>query len=520
MQASMLGEAHFVRYCAGFLLGFTVASASACSCKRDKDPAACEGFTEAASASFPSFVEATGFGQPEVGFQVCDSVAVDLNGDMLLDFVAANHISKGFGYFAQQPGTNVTFADGVAVPFIGGGNSAGIVAEDFNGDGIVDIANSDHPGIVTVRINGTVVGSPTTGITFPTAGETNIDLGVDEEGHGFAGVEGGLVAADFNADGKIDIATSNLGLNAANDATSSVMLNTTPDPTDDGLGNLTYPMVSSFGAVQYIELPGPAISIATADFNGDGSPDYATSNTAVSSISVLTNQTATGATSVTFDRLDLEIPDEGNSAGAGPTNPVAADFNNDGKPDVVTANWNVDTLTLFSNTTAAGGDTEFASDPFVVDLCFNPLVVRNGDLDGDGDQDLVIIPLDLSSAIAVGVVENRLQAGSDIPDLALVEVVGLPERMQEVTFFDWLTGESSGRSPGVWFTSTGNVADFDGDGVLELLLAVAYGDFAIQLQSQLTDTTNILEFVVPPVSQQIANAFLPMHTELLLLVPE
>jgi hypothetical protein len=513
-------EAHFVR-CVGFLLGFTVASASACSCKDKKDKEEqCEGFVEAASAGFPSFVEDIGAGTPQIGFQVCDSVAVDLNGDALLDFVAADHINAGFGYFMQEPGTSVTFSAGVAVPFVAGGNSAGIVAEDFNGDGIVDIGNSDHPGVVTVRINATPSGAATSAIDFPTAGETNVNLEVDEEGHGFAGVEGGLVAADFNGDGKIDIATSNLGLtNTGNLATSSVLLNTTADPVDVG-GTLTYEMAATFAPVQYVELPGPAISITTADFNDDGMPDFATSNTAVSSISVATNQTTPGATTVMFDRIDLEIPNEGNSAGAGPTNPVSADFNNDGKIDIATANWNVDTVTLFTNTTPAGSPTEFATDPFVIDLCFNPLVLRNGDLDGDGDQDLVIIPLDLSSSIAVGVIENTLQAGTDIPSLGLVEIVYLPERMQEVTFFDWLSGESSGRSPGIWFTSTGNVADFNDDGVLEMVLAVAYGDFAIELQAQLTQTDDILKFVVPPVSQQIANAFLPMHTELLYMVPD
>jgi hypothetical protein len=513
-------EAHFVR-CVGFLLGFTVATASACACKDKPDEAeVCLVFLSEPSDGFPSYVEDTGAGMPQIGFQVCDSVAVDLNDDGLLDFAAANHISAGFGYFMQEPGTTVTFSAGVGVPFTGGGNSAGIVADDFNGDGIVDIANSDHPGIVTVRINGTPPGAATDDIDFPTAGETNVDLGVDEEGHGFAGVEGGLVAADFNGDGKIDIATSNLGLNAANQATSSVLLNTTADPVVDGMGNSTYPMAASFGPVQYIELPGPAISITTEDFNGDGVPDFATSNTAVSSISVMTNQTTAGATTVTFEELALEIPAEGNTAGAGPTNPVAADFNNDGKPDIVTANWNVDTVTLYTNTTPTGGATSFTPDPYVIDLCFNPLIVRHGDLDGDGDQDLVVVPLDLPSGIAVGVIENKLQAGTDIPDLAMVEIVYLPERMQEVTFLDWLSGKSSGRSPGVWFASTANAADFNDDGTLELVLAVAYGDFAIELQSQLNHTDNILEYVVPPVNQQIADAFLPMHTELLYLVPE
>lgn len=76
------------------------------------------------------------------------------------------------------------------------------------------------------------------------------------------------------------------------------------------------------------------------------------------------------------------------------------------------------------------------------------------------------MPLDLRLAVAAGVIENRLASGSDVPDLAL---------------------------------------------------AVARGDFAIALQAQLSDTTDILKFVVPPIEQQIANAFLPDFTELIYL---
>ncbi|NJO56315.1 MAG: VCBS repeat-containing protein [Rhodospirillales bacterium] len=179
---------------------------------------------------------------PHLMFQVCDSQPADLNGDGLLDFVAADHINAGFGYFMQDPSTSsVSFAAGQTVPFVGGGNSAGIVVDDFNFDGMPDVANSDHPGIVTVRINGTPTGAAIGDVTFPTAGETNVDLGVNHgASHGFAGIEGGLVAADINTDGKLDIATANLGLNAAMDATSSILLNVTPDPVDDGMGNMIY----------------------------------------------------------------------------------------------------------------------------------------------------------------------------------------------------------------------------------------------------------------------------------------
>jgi hypothetical protein len=502
-------------------LGLT--GCESCKDNKQKTQERCEDFLDTPSEDFPSYTENTDAGMPSIGFQVCDSQPADLNGDGLLDFVAANHIDPGFGYFMQETsGDPLAFGDGVAVPFSMGGNSAGIAIADFNADGIPDVANSDHPGTVTVRINATPPGAATSEVVFPSGGETTVDLGVDEgeHGYGFAGVEGGLAVADFNADGKPDIATANLGTNAANEATSSVLINTTPDPADDGMGGLVYADAATFAAVQYVELPGPAISIASADFNADGLADYATSNTAVSSVSIFTNQTMAGTNTVEFVRLDLDIPAEDNDAGAGPTNPVAADFNNDGKPDLATANWNVDTVTLFTNTTEAGAETSFTSEPFVVELCFNPLVVRAGDLDGDGDNDLAIVPLDLSSSIAVGVIENKLAAGSDIPDLALVDIVYLPDRMKEVTFFEWLDGKGDGDSPGIWFTSTGNVADFDGDGAMDIAVAVAYGNFAIEMQSHLASTDDILEFVEPPVDLTIANTFLPDHTELIHFVPQ
>jgi hypothetical protein len=81
-----------------------------------------------------------------------------------------------------------------------------------------------------------------------------------------------------------------------------------------------------------------------------------------------------------------------------------------------------------------------------------------------------------------------------VPSLAFVEIVDLPARMQEVTFFEWLEGKSDGQSPGVWFTSTGNAADFDGDGSLDITIAVAHGNFAIEMQGRLSKTDDIHRF--------------------------
>jgi hypothetical protein len=119
----------------------------------------------------------------------------------------------------------------------------------------------------------------------------------------------------------------------------------------------------------------------------------------------------------------------------------------------------------------------------------------------------------------VALIENQTEAGSDIPSFALVDIIYLPDRMQAVGFAEWLSG-GDGDSPDVWFTSTGNIADFQGDGKLDIVAAVAKAGFAIEAQSHLKKTDNILEYVQPEVSLGLAQIFLPRHTEVIELIQQ
>jgi hypothetical protein len=91
-----------------------------------------------------------------------------------------------------------------------------------------------------------------------------------------------VIAADFNADGLLDLAVSNAGSN-----TLSVLLGT-------GTG--------AFGAAVNFSSSSAPYSLTSADFNADGKPDLAAVNNGSSNVSIFLNNTAhiTAAGSTTF----------------------------------------------------------------------------------------------------------------------------------------------------------------------------------------------------------------------------
>ncbi len=113
-------------------------------------------------------------------------------------------------------------------------------------------------------------------------------------------------------------------------------------------------------------------SVAVADFNRDGKPDLVTANVASNTVSVLL-----GNGDGTFRAA------ENFAAGSGPTSVTAGDFNNDGKPDiVVTASDGVSVL-------LGNGDGTLQAPRTVASGSYPPSAVV-GDFNGDGKLDLVV----------------------------------------------------------------------------------------------------------------------------------
>jgi hypothetical protein len=169
-----------------------------------------------------------------------------------------------------------------------------------------------------------------------------------------------VAVADFNHDGNLDIATAN---------------STTYDVTvllGDGANGFSPAPGSPFGVGANPE------SVAVGDFNGDGKPDLAVANWGNNNVSVLL-----GAGNGAF----TQAPGSPFAVGTRPTSLATGDLNGDGNVDLVVANNGSNNVTVLLGT-GSGGFNEANGSPFGSGTKPNSVAV--GDFDGDGRPDIVV----------------------------------------------------------------------------------------------------------------------------------
>ena len=165
----------------------------------------------------------------------------------------------------------------------------------------------------------------------------------------------GVVAADFNNDGNIDLATAN---NTPGSLISVLMNN----------GNGTFATKVDYS------IASNAYSISSADYNSDGRPDLAAVNYNSNSVSVLMNNgDGTFATKVDY------------TTGTNPYSVTSSDVNNDGMPDLAVANTSSSNVSILLN----NGNGTFATKADYTTGSFPRSVVAS-DLNGDGKLDLAV----------------------------------------------------------------------------------------------------------------------------------
>lgn len=323
--------------------------------------------------------------------------AADFNLDGNLDLYAGGALFLGNG--------DGTFVLHATYPVANGEAAA---AADLNRDGKPDLVVTQQSGGVLVLL-GNGDGSFQT-----TAGYAGSYYSSD------------VLVADVNGDGRLDLAAANsgcaspFGCTATGPASISVLL---------GLGDGTF-----VGGTQYpFQSGNPSLQVISADFNGDGNPDFA-AQTPYTAQPTSTLAVYLGNGDGTLQpQISTTIPSNGDIAAADlngdgkadiamvyanctqgaclpgyaavligngdgtfqtpvpyatglqPGSVVIGDFNGDGKPDLATSNATSDNISILLNN---GGGTFPAHVEYPTGLA--PGNIISGDFNGDGKLDLVV----------------------------------------------------------------------------------------------------------------------------------
>ena len=455
-------------------------------------------------------------------------IAGDFNADGKLDLAVADDGDQN-GYATAAGGVSVLLGNGNGtfqppVTYGAGSGPASLITGDFTGDGKLDLAVAD-PGVLDGRDPGGVYVLLGNGDgTFQTAT-------VYASGEGGIG-PGSLVAGDFTGDGKLDLAVAAnsldqlLFLKGNGDGTFLPPVGTTLNLPDEGGsvflsivaadfngdGRLDLAIADATGYSDFLKPSSAANSFEvllgngdgtfeqgggtaigggfakaiSADFTGDGNLDLATYNYATNEVSILLGNGGGGFQLSSQFASGLPM--------------VADDFNGDGRIDLAAAASNGVAILL------GNGDGTFQT-ATTYSLGFSPTAIVAGDFSNDGILDLAAVGTPASGvgggelAILMGNGDGTFRAtvsypiganpgsilagdfaGSGKLDLAFLDsaaddspadsdTVSVMLGNGDGTFqtpVNYLAGPASGSLA----TSTSLVADdFTGDGKLDLLVS-------------------------------------------------
>jgi alpha-tubulin suppressor-like RCC1 family protein len=261
---------------------------------------------------------------------VPDFVAVqDLDGDGRAEIVTAEQGDNSISILPNRavPGALNAGSFGPRVSFLAGAVTHSVAIGDLDGDGRADVVAGNYGNhTLSVFRNLGVPGEVSSGsfapaVTLNASGKT-------------------VAIGDWDGDGKLDLISGSW-----QDNTLSFLRNTSAP------GVLTS---NSFAASVELASGGYTHTVALGDLNGDGKPDLATVSEMPSQLRLYQNTSTPG--SLTGASI---APPVGLGTGWNAVGVAIGDLDGDGRPEVVFANHYDDTITIYRNTSSAGGGGSF-----------------------------------------------------------------------------------------------------------------------------------------------------------------
>jgi uncharacterized protein (TIGR03437 family) len=319
-------------------------------------------------------------------------VAADLNGDGYPDLATANEFDNNVTVLLGNGSGGFTAATGS--PFATGTQAESVAVGDFNGVGLPDlaIANSSDNN-VTVLLNNApgLTANPPSLTFYASAGQAAsasvpVSIASTQSGSTYT-VSANQTWLQATPLSNPTGSTANVTLSAASSSLnagtySGIVRFLAPnffDATTAVTLNVTNPSGTlSADTGSPFTVGDTPVSVAVADVNEDGHPDLITANYGDNTVSVLLGDGLGGFTAASGSPL---------AVGELPESIAVADFNGDGHPDLAIANNGDNTVTVLLGN-GSGGFTAVAGSPFAVGS--GPTSVAVADFNGDGHPDLAV----------------------------------------------------------------------------------------------------------------------------------
>lgn len=331
----------------------------------------------------------------------------DVDGDGKPDIAVANNGGASVSVLKNTSTSGSITSDSFApkVNFTTGNGPFGVAIGDIDGDGKPELVAGNNSGFVSVLRN--TVGLPTPHITSFAPASGTVGSSVSLTGANFDAsaanniVYFGGVKASIGSSSPTSM-TVNVPVGASYSPISVTTRNLTAysndnfTPTFSGNHDIT---TNSFAAKRDFAVGSSPYRLAIGDLDGDVQPDLVVPNGTSQTISVLRNLSTTD--SILFAaKVDFAV-------GAGSYYSILVDVDGDGKLDVVTANTDGGTFSVYRNTSSPGS-ISFASR---VDVASGstPFTLSSNDIDGDGKPEIVTVSY---STDTVSIFRNTSTLGS------------------------------------------------------------------------------------------------------------